>query len=82
MASIVAEKLLEAIRSGEVADREELQRLKMKFCARYGSDKVPSNSEILALVTEEEKKAILPLLVKKPMRTASGVAVVAVMTSP
>ena len=82
MASIVAEKLLEAIRSGEVADRDELQRLKMKLCARYGSDKVPSNSEILALVTEEEKKAILPLLVKKPMRTASGVAVVAVMTSP
>ena len=82
MASIVAEKLLEAIRSGEVTDRDDLQRLKMKLCARYGSDKVPSNSEILALVTEEEKKAILPLLVKKPMRTASGVAVVAVMTSP
>ncbi|MCQ2084667.1 MAG: tRNA uridine(34) 5-carboxymethylaminomethyl modification radical SAM/GNAT enzyme Elp3 [archaeon] len=82
MASIVAEKLLEAIRSGEVSDRDDLQRLKMKFCSRYGAEKVPSNSEILALVDESEKKTILPLLVKKPMRTASGVAVVAVMTSP
>ena len=82
MPSIVAEKLLEAIRAGEVSDREDLQRLKMKLCSKYGAEKVPSNSEILALVSEEEKKAILPLLIKKPMRTASGVAVVAVMTSP
>ena len=82
MAGIVAERILEALRSGEVSDREDLQRLKMKLCARYGAEKVPSNSEVLALVTEEEKKRYLPLLVKKPMRTASGVAVVAVMTSP
>jgi elongator complex protein 3 len=82
MAGIVAERILEALRSGEVTDREELQRLKMKLCARYGAEKVPSNSEVLALVNEEEKKRFLPLLVKKPMRTASGVAVVAVMTSP
>ena len=82
MASIVTERILEALRSGEVRDRDDLQRLKMKLCARYGAEKVPSNSEVLALVSDEEKKAFLPLLVKKPMRTASGVAVVAVMTSP
>lgn len=82
MAGIVAERLLEALRAGEVADRDGFQRLKMKYCAEYGAEKVPSNSEILALVSESERKTFLPLLVKKPMRTASGVAVVAVMTSP
>lgn len=82
MANEVAVRLLEAIRAGNVADRDGLQRLKMKLCAECGSEKVPSNSEILALVSEEEKKEVIPLLVKKPMRTASGVAVVAVMTSP
>lgn len=82
MANIVAERLLEALRAGEVTDRDGFQRLKMKYCAKYGAEKVPSNSEILALVPESEKKIFLPILVKKPMRTASGVAVVAVMTSP
>lgn len=82
MAGVVAERLLDAVLSGEVKDRDGLQRLKMKYCSQYGADKVPSNSEILALVPEDRKKEVLPLLIKKPMRTASGVAVVAVMTSP
>ncbi|MCQ2069526.1 MAG: tRNA uridine(34) 5-carboxymethylaminomethyl modification radical SAM/GNAT enzyme Elp3 [archaeon] len=82
MANEIAERLIGAILSGEVTDRDGVQRLKMQLCSKYGPDKVPPNSEILALVSEEERKKVLPLLVKKPMRTASGVAVVAVMTSP
>ena len=78
----VAESLAEALRTGEVPDRESLQRLKMKLCSESGADKVPANSEVLALLTEEERRRYLPILVKKPMRTASGVAAVAVMTSP
>ena len=42
----------------------------------------PPNSEIIKYATEDEKKEIIPLLRKKPIRTLSGVAVVAVMTSP
>ena len=42
----------------------------------------PPNSEIIKYATEEEKKLIAPILRKKPIRTLSGVAVVAVMTSP
>ncbi|AGI48495.1 histone acetyltransferase, ELP3 family [Thermoplasmatales archaeon BRNA1] len=78
----IADRIIEAMRSGEVTDRDSLQRLKMRLCSEYGPDKVPPNSEILAHVSDEERKQFLPLLVKKPMRTASGVAVVAVMTSP
>ena len=82
MGDDVARCIIEAIRAGDVTDRDSLQRLKMQLCSKYGPDKVPPNSEVLALVPEDERKAFLPLLVKKPMRTASGVAVVAVMTSP
>ena len=42
----------------------------------------PPNSEIIKYSPEEEKKILIPLLRKKPIRTLSGVAVVAVMTSP
>ena len=74
--------LIRAVRDGTVRDRDQLQNLKLKLCKRYGLAGVPPNSSILANVREEDRSLLLPLLVKKPMRTMSGVAVVAVMTSP
>lgn len=82
MGSEVPRLVAEALRSGEITDRESLLRLKMKLCSKYGAEKVPPNSEVLALLTPEEREKYLPLLVKKPVRTASGVSAVAVMTSP
>jgi len=70
------------ILSGEIADRAALQRIKVKLCREYGLPGVPANSEILAAVSEEHRAEVLPFLIRKPMRTMSGVAVVAVMTSP
>ena len=78
----LAHRLIAAVKDGTVRDRTELQNLKLKLCAEYGLDEVPPNSSILALVSEEDRDLLLPFLIKKPMRTASGVAVVAVMTSP
>ncbi|HIP17568.1 MAG TPA: tRNA uridine(34) 5-carboxymethylaminomethyl modification radical SAM/GNAT enzyme Elp3 [Methanothermococcus okinawensis] len=53
-------------------------------CIRKYNLKVgfPPNSEIIKYATEEEKKELISLLRKKPIRTLSGVAVVSVMTSP
>lgn len=82
MTGEIAARVIAAVKSGAVTDRDGLQRLKMQLCAEYGPDKVPPNSEILALVDPADRALLLPLLVKKPMRTASGVSVVAVMTSP
>lgn len=81
LASLSAD-LIAAVRDGRVADRDQLQNLKLKLCKRYGLAGVPPNSSILANVSEADRPLLLPLLVKKPMRTMSGVAVVAVMTSP
>lgn len=43
---------------------------------------MPKNSEIFAAALDEEREMLRPLLQVKPARTISGVAPVAVMTSP
>lgn len=78
----LALEVIAAVKSGAVTDRDQLQNLKLKLCKKHGLGTVPPNSEILAEVEPEDRKLLTPLLIKKPMRTMSGVAVVAVMTSP
>ncbi len=68
--------------SGSVSTNDEIQRKKIELCRKYGIDRVPSNSEILASADECQYDIIEPILQIKPVRTISGVAVVAVMTSP
>jgi elongator complex protein 3 len=82
MVSEFNSRMIEAVKEGTVSDRDELQRFKLKLCQKMGLPDVPPNSDILADVSPEDRKLLEPFLVKKPMRTSSGVAVVAVMTSP
>lgn len=79
---LLALEIIDSVKTGRVRDRDQLQNLKLKLCKRYGLDDVPPNSSILANVMPEDRKLLTPFLIKKPMRTMSGVAVVAVMTSP
>ena len=74
--------IIDMIVKGEIKDREQLQRIKVKMAGEYRLNAVPRNSEILADARDDEKNAVIPLLRRKPVRTVSGVAVVAVMTSP
>ena len=78
----IPEVLVEALRSGTTFDRESFHKFKLRVCSQYNPDKVPPNSEVLALLTPEERARFLPILVKKPAKDVSGVAAVAVMTSP
>ena len=80
--NIFARELLDKILNGSIADRDALQAEKMRMCGRWKLKDVPQNSFILSCARPEERDTVLPFLIKKPMRTASGVAVVAVMTSP
>ena len=75
-------RIIGMIMNDEVTDRTHLQKLKVKLAGEYGLSEVPSNSEILADARNDELKKAIPLLRRKPVRTVSGVAVVAVMTSP
>ncbi|MCL1978920.1 MAG: tRNA uridine(34) 5-carboxymethylaminomethyl modification radical SAM/GNAT enzyme Elp3 [Methanomassiliicoccaceae archaeon] len=75
-------RIIAAIKMGAVKDREDVQRMKIKLCDELGLAAVPPNSSILKEAEPEDRKLLDPFLIKKPMRTMSGVAVVAVMTSP
>ncbi len=75
-------QVINAVKDGRIIDREELQKFKLKLCRSMGLESIPPNSEILHDVVPEDRKLLEPFLIKKPMRTSSGVAVVAVMTSP
>ena len=61
---------------------KELAAIKRAICKKYSLDRFPRNSDILQYVTEDEREFVLPILIKKPSRTLSGVAVVAVMSKP
>ena len=76
------EKLLRMILDGSITDKDALQRAKIELCRLYALPGVPRNSETLAFASEDEYPLVINLLRRKPVRTLSGVAVVAVMTSP
>lgn len=55
---------------------------KIDICRKYRLSAVPKNSAILAAALPEERETLRKILIVKPSRTLSGVAPVAVMTSP
>jgi len=60
----------------------QLNRMKTRLSAKYGLETSPRLVDIIAAVPHEHKKTLLPKLKAKPVRTASGIAVVAVMCKP
>jgi elongator complex protein 3 len=62
--------------------KKDLDYVKVKAAGKHSLGKVPSNSEIIRHLKPEESAKLLPILRRKPVRTISGVTVVAVMTKP
>ncbi|KAJ2716160.1 Elongator subunit [Coemansia spiralis] len=77
-AEIVAE-LVELQGRGETAN---LNVLKAKYSRANRLSSQPRLVEIIAAIPEQHRRALLPRLKAKPVRTASGIAVVAVMCKP
>ena len=53
-----------------------------KICAKYSLDRIPRNHEILSMAGKSDYAKLRNILIKKPVKTASGVAVVALMPKP
>ncbi|MBZ3936043.1 tRNA uridine(34) 5-carboxymethylaminomethyl modification radical SAM/GNAT enzyme Elp3 [Methanimicrococcus blatticola] len=75
------EILLSAV-AGEFETEKDLAKMKKKVCKKYGLSTLPSNGDIILRGTPDEQKAVRDVLQRKPVRTISGVAVIAAMTSP
>ncbi len=77
------QEIIELLNRGVIKSKKQLEHYKHVVCAKYGLKHVMSNTVILHAtkrypITEHSKK----LLIKKPARTTSGIAIVAVMTPP
>jgi elongator complex protein 3 len=61
---------------------DDVNRLKIKTAGKYQLQEVPSNADLISLLTPKEARHLLPILRRKTTRTISGVTVVATMTKP
>ncbi|MFH4973576.1 hypothetical protein AB6A40_000285 [Gnathostoma spinigerum] len=59
-----------------------LNKLRCEISSKLGLSSQPKLVDIIAAVPPEHKSVLLPKLKAKPIRTASGIAVVAVMCKP
>src|SRR3989442_1637612 len=73
---------LAELRERVPTSKDELQQLKRRVARSRGLAGIPSDSEVLGWLPPAFREELVDLLRVKPARTASGVAVVTVMTAP
>lgn len=80
------DEIISEILSKKIKSKNQIHRLKIELCKKYEMISIPSDASILAYLpfslSKDEIKILFSVLRKKPMRTISGVAIIAVMTSP
>ncbi|EDW64910.1 elongator complex protein 3 [Drosophila virilis] len=79
---VIGEIIQELLKAHEDKKDVNLNRMKSLISSKYGLDSSPRLVDIIAAVPQDAKKILLPKLRAKPIRTASGIAVVAVMCKP
>ena len=77
----VCQQLLAEVLAGDL-DRDGLEARKRAVCREAGGVSVPGNGDILERAAPADREAAEAVLRRKPVRTASGVSPVAIMTSP
>ena len=77
--SEIVNLLIQAYDRGE---KINLTKLKTKVASGYKLPRMPKIVDILAALPESHSDKLTPMLKGKPVRTASGIAVVAVMSKP
>ncbi|MFB6184921.1 MAG: tRNA uridine(34) 5-carboxymethylaminomethyl modification radical SAM/GNAT enzyme Elp3, partial [Haloarculaceae archaeon] len=77
----VCAELVDRILAGEVG-RDDLEAAKLEVCSEHSAPKVPKNADLLDFAPSDRREELEDVLRRKPVRTASGVSPVAIMTSP
>ena len=80
----ISELIINDIKTGIIKNKSELRKAKLKYSRTHPFNGLIKTSAIILNLTEKEKKEknILSILTRKPIRTISGVAIVAVMCKP
>jgi elongator complex protein 3 len=74
--------IINDIIEGKISTRRDLEVKKRQLCRELKLSRFMSNADILEYATDKEKELVSDTLKKKPTRTKSGVAIVAVMCHP
>ena len=74
--------IINDIINGKISTRRDLEVEKRQLCRDLKLSRFMSNADILEFAKPEEKEIVSGILKKKPTRTMSGVAIVAVMCHP
>ncbi|KAK2863838.1 hypothetical protein Q7C36_002992 [Tachysurus vachellii] len=82
MMMTIADVIKQLVEAHEQGKDINLNKLKTKTSAKYGLSAQPRLVDIIAAVPPQYRRALIPKLKAKPIRTASGIAVVAVMCKP
>lgn len=76
-------EIVECLVAGIKESQEvNLPLVRRDACAKYSLARAPKLVEIISAVPDDYRDILLPRLRAKPIRTASGIAVVAVMSKP
>lgn len=78
----IADVINQLVEAHEEGKDINLNKVKTKCSAKYGLSAQPRLVDIIAAVPPHYRRALVPKLKAKPIRTASGIAVVAVMCKP
>lgn len=79
---VISEIIKELLAAQKLQKDVNLNSVKCQISSKYGLSSQPKIVDIIAAMPPEYKKVLLPKLKAKPVRTASGIAVVAVMCKP
>lgn len=82
MVQCIGDIIQELIQAHHQDKDVNLNKIKTRISSKYGLDSSPRLVDIISAVPVEFKNILVPKLRAKPVRTASGIAVVAVMCKP
>ncbi|XP_028998065.1 elongator complex protein 3 [Betta splendens] len=82
MMMTIADVIKQLVEAHEQGKDINLNKVKTKTSAKYGLEAQPRLVDIIAAVPPQYRRILVPKLKAKPIRTASGIAVVAVMCKP
>jgi elongator complex protein 3 len=75
-------EIIDILLSKPNPSRRDLEKAKFEITRKHNFGYIPSNSELIALLDDDEREQLIPILRRKATRAMSGVNVVAVMTRP
>jgi len=75
-------EIVDILLSNQKPTRRDLEKAKFTVTRKHNLGYIPSNSEIIRLLKDDEREQLIHILRRKATRAMSGVNVVAVMTKP